>query len=179
MEGNSRLEYKSNDWITGTHVSYYFICKTKLWLFAHNISLESESPLVQLGREIHSSTYPRYKRTRGSRTIAPDFAEKRDVLYIHDIKKSSKMREAHRAQMLFYLSNLKDNGVRAVGVLDYPTERRREFVELDSEGKNLLQQVIPDVMKIISRDSPPPPIRKRICLKCAYCEFCWGDELEG
>ena len=28
--------------INGTQINYYFICKTKLWLFSHNIQLEHE-----------------------------------------------------------------------------------------------------------------------------------------
>ena len=28
--------------INGTQINYYFICKTKLWLFSHNIQLEDE-----------------------------------------------------------------------------------------------------------------------------------------
>lgn len=163
------------DWLTGTHISYYFICKTKLWLFAHNISLESESSLVQVGKEIHKSTYHRQRRAEAKRDIAPDFFRKRDVLYVHDIKKSSKMRMAHRMQMLFYLSNLKKRGVSAVGVINYPLERRREFVELNWKNKELLGDALEDIKRIVSQSSPPIPSKKRICPKCAYCEFCWSD----
>ena len=38
---------------TGTQINYYFVCKRKLWLFSHNMELESESDLVHLWRLLH------------------------------------------------------------------------------------------------------------------------------
>jgi len=29
--------------VTGSNINYYFICKRKLWLFAHSIQMEQES----------------------------------------------------------------------------------------------------------------------------------------
>ena len=39
--------------LTGVEISYYFICKTKLWLFHHNIELEREHENVKIGKQIH------------------------------------------------------------------------------------------------------------------------------
>lgn len=49
--------------ITGVMVSYYFICKRKLWLYARNIQLENENEEVLIGRQIHEESYRREKKT--------------------------------------------------------------------------------------------------------------------
>ena len=48
--------------ITGVKVNYYCICKTKLWLFSHNIQMEKESEYVQMGKLIHESSYRREEK---------------------------------------------------------------------------------------------------------------------
>jgi CRISPR-associated exonuclease Cas4 len=60
---------------TGTQVNYYFVCKRKLWLFSHNIELESDSDLVHLGRLLHEHSYKRkFKEVQVDR-IKVDFLE--------------------------------------------------------------------------------------------------------
>ena len=46
--------------INGTQINYYFICKTKLWLFSHNIQLE-QSENVKLGKILHEDSFKREK----------------------------------------------------------------------------------------------------------------------
>jgi len=47
--------------MTGTKISYYFICHRKLWLFSPNIDMEQNRDIVTLGKFISDSTYPREK----------------------------------------------------------------------------------------------------------------------
>ncbi len=47
--------------INGTQINYYFICKTKLWLFSHNIQLEDEHENVKLGKFLHETSFKREK----------------------------------------------------------------------------------------------------------------------
>ena len=47
--------------INGTQINYYFICKTKLWLFSHNIQLEDEHENVKLGKFLHENSFKREK----------------------------------------------------------------------------------------------------------------------
>lgn len=44
--------------ITGTILNYFMVCRRKLWLFAHGITMEQESDLVYEGKLIHESSYP-------------------------------------------------------------------------------------------------------------------------
>lgn len=34
--------------LTATHIGYFFTCKRKLWLFAHQLNCENESELVKM-----------------------------------------------------------------------------------------------------------------------------------
>ncbi|MFI5384341.1 MAG: Dna2/Cas4 domain-containing protein, partial [Methanosarcina thermophila] len=52
--------------ITGVKVNYYHVCKTKLWLFSHNINLEKENDSVAIGKMLHED---RYKKNYKNITI--------------------------------------------------------------------------------------------------------------
>ncbi len=45
--------------MTGTQISYYFVCHRKLWLFFNNIDQEQTSDTVAMGKFISESTYDR------------------------------------------------------------------------------------------------------------------------
>lgn len=47
--------------LSGLQINYYFICKTKLWLYSHGISLELESENVKLGIILHEDSFKREK----------------------------------------------------------------------------------------------------------------------
>ena len=161
--------------ITGVKVNYYFICKTKLWLFSHNIQMEHESEDVLMGKLIHES---RYKRTKKEliidNAIAIDFVKKGDVLEVHDIKKSRKMEEAHKWQLLYYLYFLRDRGVEAVGVLNYPLLNKTERLEPSEADFEDMKRILEEIPQIVYGELPPP-VRRKICNKCSYYEFCFSD----
>lgn len=97
--------------ITGTHVAYAFICKRKLWLFAHGLHCEHESDAVRMGRHIHETTYEREtKELDIDGVIVLDHLDAGRGI-IHEVKKSDAMEEAHEWQLLYYLWYLKHKGV--------------------------------------------------------------------
>jgi len=162
--------------ITGVKISYYFICHTKLWLFSRNITLESEHENVNIGKQLHEERYKRDSKEVGiDQTISVDFIRKGDALVLHEIKKTKRMEDAHRWQMLYYLYYLKLRGVVATGEINYPLISKRDEVVLSEEDGEVLERVIKDIKQIVVGRMPSPK-RKRICSKCAYFEFCFGDE---
>ena len=162
--------------ITGVKVAYYYICHTKLWLFSHNITMERESELVDIGRLIHEKSYKKHRELQIG-DIAIDFVRKGDRIEVHEIKKSKSMEKAHIMQVVYYLYYLKKRGIEATGVIDYPKLRRRKNVELNEENEREIEKALKEIEKIVNGDMPPPE-RKKICKKCAYYEFCFGDENE-
>lgn len=64
--------------MTGTQISYYFICHRKLWLFSRNIEMEQNDEMVI------------------------DFYDQKNKI-IYKVKKSNKMEETHIWQVKFYI----------------------------------------------------------------------------
>ena len=160
--------------INGTQINYYFICKTKLWLFSHNIQMEQESDNVALGKQLHEKSYKREKEFLIDNLINVDFIKNTDPVEIHEVKKTQKMEKSHEFQLLYYMYYLKyeKNIDNIVGYLDYPSNRKKIQVELTKEKEECLKEIIKDIEDIVSGDIPKPK-KSRICRKCAYFELCF------
>ena len=161
--------------ITGLHINYYFICKTKLWLFSHKISLELESEAVKLGLLIHQSTYNRNNSYLIDNLINIDHIKFRDSIEIHEVKKTQKMDKSHEYQLLYYMYYLKnEKDIKNIkGYLDYPKIRKKKEIFLTEEKEVELQKIIEDINKINEMEMPKPK-KSKICRKCAYFEFCFS-----
>ena len=186
---------------TGTQVNYYFVCKRKLWLFSHNMELESESDLVHLGRLLHEQSYKRkFKEVQVDR-IKVDFLERKvrsvpasandenasnvkiegegnepTSIVIHEVKRSRSMHDAHVFQLLYYMYYLKKNHNTNVskGVLHYPLLKTNVPFELTEEKEKEVEAVISDIKRTISLPKPPEAFWVKPCGSCAYREMCWS-----
>jgi CRISPR-associated exonuclease Cas4 len=175
--------------ITATHVNYYHVCPRKLWLFSHAIQMEHTSDLVTEGKLIGESTYPqraeRYTEVefslsfgegRGGASIKIDFYDAKQKV-VHEIKKSAKIEDAHRAQVKYYLWILERNGIEgATGILEYPKQRHTEGVTLEIEDRGLIEGWLEDIRQIVEKEVCPKVIDKPVCKNCSYYEFCYADE---
>lgn len=165
--------------ITGTHIAYAFICKRKLWLFAHGIQAEHESDAVRLGRHIHETTYQRENKELDiDGIIVLDHIDAKAGI-VHEVKKSDTMEEAHSWQLLYYLWYLKQKGVTAgdgtpfKGELNYPTLRQTSRMELTQENERELETVIlPEIRRVLALPEPPTTVEWKVCKVCSYCELC-------
>ncbi len=161
--------------ITGVKVNYYHVCKTKLWLFSHNINLERGNDNVALGKILHEDRYKKNSKNITIDGISIDFVKTGKRIEIHEIKKSKKMDAADRAQLLFYLYFLKKRGFDAIGVLNYPLLNKIEKIEMNTEDETKTERDIEEIKKIVL-GSMPLTVHKKICSKCAYEEFCFCGE---
>lgn len=164
------------DKLTGEQINYYFICKTKLWLFSHNIEMEHNSDLVLLGKNLDETSYKREKHGFIiDDLIQIDFIKKADNIELHEIKTSPKLEKAHEFQLLYYiyyLSSEKDiNNIK--GVLNYPKIRKKTEISLTNKKISELLSVIEDI-KNINQHTMPKPKKSQKCNKCAYFEFCFS-----
>lgn len=161
--------------VNGTQINYYFVCKTKLWLFSHNIQLEHESENVKLGKILHEDSFKREKDFLIDNLINVDFIKITDFIEIHEVKKTQKMEKSHEFQLLYYMYYLKkqkdiDN---IKGFLNYPKNRKKKEIFLTEEKEEELSTIIVDITRIIEGNMPKPK-KSRICSKCAYFEFCFS-----
>ena len=158
----------------GVKVNYFFICKRKLWLYSKNLTMESGSDQVTLGKLLHDQSYRYLPR----REIMIDNLIKIDLVdrgVIHEVKYSRKMEEAHRWQILYYLYYLKQLGLDGLkGEINYPKLRRKEEVSLSSKEETEMLQILREIKQIESSSEPPEASFSRLCKKCSYAELCWG-----
>lgn len=170
------VELSPIDLFTGTQVNYYFICKTKLWLFSHQITMEQSSDLVGMGRFIHDTSYAREKKDIIiDNRIGIDFIKRGNSITVHEVKKSRKLEKAHKYQLYYYLFYLNEiKGLPATeGILDYPSSRERVTLTLTDTVKKEMIGILENIHLLIARDMPPEAEKKSYCRSCAYFEFCW------
>ncbi len=158
---------------TGTEVGYYFICRKKLWWFAHGIQMEQESDRVKLGKVVHEKSYERKKKEISiDNKIVLDWQA--DGV-IHEVKLTDSMEEAHEFQLLYYIYYLKQKGVEGLtGQIDYPKLRQTKEIELTFEREVELEKALREMEKIVLMDAPPEVEFMKICKSCSYAELCWG-----
>ena len=161
---------------SGTQVNYFIVCKTKLWLFSHFVTMEQSSDLVSYGKLVHETSYGEKKKEIViDDRIAIDFIQKGDKLILHEVKKGKRLERAHRYQLLYYLYYLKElKGVENVeGEIDYPLLRKKEKIALNEDLKEEVRTILAGIREVIAMPEPPEPSYLKICRKCAYFEFCW------
>ncbi len=165
-------DYIDND-ITGVEISYYFLCKRKLWLFSHNIQMEHTSEAVEMGANIHENSYKRKRREIELDGIKLDFIEPGRGL-IHEVKKSKAVESSHIWQLKYYIYRLKNLGVLFTGKIDYPLIRRTEDVVLEDEDEKEIVSILGEISRVKSFAAPPSGKMSGICKKCSYYEFCFA-----
>jgi CRISPR-associated exonuclease Cas4 len=165
--------------INATLINLYHVCKRECWLHANGIRFEHTSDLVSEGKLIHEESYPqrseRYEELEID-GIKLDFYDARNRV-IHEIKKSDKVEEAHRWQLKYYIHVLERNGVEGVtGVLEYPTLRQTEKVELTDHDRTEIIEIEQKIAHLLEQDQCPPLEKKGICKRCSYYDFCYVEE---
>jgi CRISPR-associated exonuclease Cas4 len=165
--------------ITATHLNYYHICKHKLWLFANGISMEHTSGLVAEGKVLHNTAYAqrpkKYREIQLGGSKIDFYDPKKKV--IHEIKRSDAMHAVDAWQIKFYIWLLEDSGVLGTtGIIEYPYLREKRKVILEEKDKIYIKNIIQKTKTIISQRSAPRRVRKKICDRCAYFDFCWVNQ---
>ncbi len=163
---------------TGTHIAYLHLCHRKLWLFANGLNMEHNSELVAEGKFIDEHSYPqravRWQALEVEGIKIDHYDAQRGI--VREVKKSNKREDAHRAQLLFYLFVLERNGVPVShGLLEYPRLRETEEVWLSEEARREIPLWEAEAQRIIGLEACPPLVKKGICRKCAYYEFCFSE----
>lgn len=151
--------------LTGTYIAYLHTCHRKLWLFANGINMEHTSEIVAEGKLIGDTSYP--ERANKFTEIEVDgikidFYDPKNKV-IHEVKKSSKMEEAHIAQVKYYIYKLSQKGIEGVtGIIEYPKLKQRENVILKDEDKALIESWERDALKIVHLEKCPDVIHVKI-----------------
>lgn len=160
--------------INGTLISYFFICKTKLWLHSNRINLEDNSEDVRIGKVLHEINEEKSKK--GEIIIDNIKIDKLTRDYLVEVKKSDSDPEAVKWQVLLYLYKLKQKGVVKKGKIEYMEKRgdkKIEYIELDELSEKELLAICEEIKTLISAPIPPIVKFENKCKKCAYFEYCF------
>ena len=163
--------------VSGIRVYYYFICKRKLWLFDKNICMETGNDRVLQGSVVHKESYKKEK----SKELLIDNLIKVDIMdknYVKEVKISSKMKNADKMQLLYYLYYLKRLGIIRRGTLNYVKEKIVEEVELNEVDEELIEKSLQDINVFLKEKYPPKPCKLPYCKNCSYYEYCYIEEEE-
>lgn len=163
--------------VQGIKFNYYFICKRKLWLFNKGITMESNSDRVLMGKTVHENSYKKQKDKERliDNMIRLDIVEGDKV---KEVKISSKMEEADRMQILYYLFYLKQLGIEKKGSLNYVKEKRIEDVILDNKSEEFIKTTLININTLLQEKYPRKVERLPYCSKCAYYEYCFVREID-
>jgi CRISPR-associated exonuclease Cas4 len=161
--------------IGGTLIWYYHICPRQVWLMGHQINPDEDHEDLQYGRFLQQHAYSRDKKEIEVGSSRIDLMRKSgNRLVVVEVKKSSRAIESARMQLAYYLLELEQNGINAVGELRFPEERRKEEVALTPDIRKILKDVITEIQKLLQSPYPPAPNKIKWCQKCAYYELCWS-----
>jgi len=161
--------------VTGTLVWYYYICPRETWLMAHQLFPDEDNENILIGRIIGANTYPRDKKeiNFGNAKIDLIRTENGDLV-VGEVKKSSRFVNSASKQLLFYLLQLKEIGIKARGELLIPEEKKKIDVILDEISEAEIRKAIKEIEIIVNQDLSPKPVKNKYCKNCAYSEFCWA-----
>lgn len=140
--------------------------------------MEESNDRVQQGKVIHQYSYGN-KEKKKEKLI--DGMIKIDILESHtvrEVKLSSKMENADRMQLLYYLYYLKQKGIHKNGSINYVNEKRVDEIKLTKEDEIYIEEVLIDINTILNYNIPPKIIKLPYCKKCAYYEYCYIKEVE-
>jgi len=158
--------------ITGGLVHEYMVCARAAWYSYRRVSFENE--LVMLGKMLHQNSYKGEVKNIFMDNISIDFIKNKDgEVWVYEVKKSSKMIDAAKMQLLFYLKWLRDRGVEAKGKIAVPKEKLQIEVALEGNEEEI-NKVISEMEEVITKLKPPKARWRKICEKCAYAELCWA-----
>ena len=142
---------------------------------ARRIEPSQENPFIEIGRLISEESYKRERKEIRLENIVIDILRRgHEQVIIGEVKKSSRYEKSAMMQLAFYLSKIKEMGVKAKGELLFPKEKKKLEVELTSEIENELKDVENNILKIINTELPPKAEKNRFCKNCGYNEFCWA-----
>lgn len=160
--------------INGTIINYYFHCKRQCYLFANRLNMEDNSEDVRVGRVLHEIKARDEKNTEVKfDNMVLDKVTKKNI---EEFKKSDADVNAARMQLLFYLKNLDDKGIKKEGKLTCLEKNKNEKIEkviLNTEAKKELENCIHNIEDLITKKEVPKIVKNNSCKRCAYYEYCY------
>lgn len=161
--------------IGGSLVQDFIVCHRKAWLMSRQICGDQENDFLAIGRFNSEESYKRDKKEVVVDNNKIDrIREDNGELILIETKKSSKMLEASRAQLLNYLYSLSTFGHSVKGEIRIPKEKKIIPVPFGEEEKKEIEKIRGEIGRLIDLEKAPEAVRISACKNCSYSEFCWS-----
>ena len=161
--------------ISGSLIQAFVICPRKAWLLARQITGNQYNEFLAIGRILTEETYKREKKeilVDGNKIDV--IKAKGGLLTLIETKKSSKMLEASKMQLLNYLYSFSQKGYSVKGEIRIPKEKKIIPVEFGDKEKVIIENLHKEITILIEYEKSPEKKRIGACKNCSYAEFCWS-----
>jgi CRISPR-associated exonuclease Cas4 len=161
--------------ISGSIIQAYLICPRQAWLLSRQITGNQYNEFMAIGRLLSEESFKRDKKEImiGGNKIDV-IRGKAGKLTIIETKKSSKMIEASKMQLINYLYQLAKKGYKVKGEIRVPKEKKIIPVEFGDIEKAQIEKLQEEIAELINQDEIPEIKRIKTCKNCSYNEFCWS-----
>ena len=161
--------------ISGSLIQAYTVCPRQSWLMSHQITGDQSNQLLSIGRLYSEETYKREKKeilVNGNKIDV--IKEENGVLTIIETKKSSKMLNASKMQLLNYLYSFEKMGYSVKGELRIPKEKKIIPVEFGEDEKAMIEALHKTISELVEQERSPGKVWIGACKNCSYSDFCWS-----
>lgn len=164
---------KGEQRINGLQFQDVVLCETRVWLRGNNIDSSQFSPYVQEGLVFHSS-----QSLESLLGISPDKCDWKNCV-VTETKKSNSFEHATISQLGFYMIMLTAASQNIwVGRIQYLKARRIVPILLDITLIEKSIMSLKEIFEILTKDSPPAPLRKGVCRGCSFEIICYERSVQ-
>lgn len=159
--------------ITGTLIHDFMTCKRGAWLCAHKIHVNQEDENIMMGKALALAQENKNLHEYPFGNLVFDKLSKESGHYVvTEYKKSLKNVSAGEMQLLFYIYCLK-KGLNLKEVKGRLTCGKKTIPVDDSEENfKKIEQIIKEIIELVSQEKPPKFVPLRYCKTCAYQDYC-------
>lgn len=163
----------SEEQITGTLVNVYIVCKRQAWLYAHQVHGDQENEYLLMGKALAQAQENKNLHEYPFGNLVFDKLSKESGHYVvTEYKKSLKNVSAGEMQLLFYIYCLK-KGLNLKEVKGRLISGKK-IIPVDDSEENFkkMEQIIKEIIELVSQEKPPKFVPIRYCKTCSYQDYC-------
>ena len=159
--------------INGSLVNAYIVCKRQAWLFAHQVHGDKENECLLMGKALAQAQENKNLHEYPFGNLVFDKLSKEHGHYVvTEYKKSLKNVSAGEMQLLFYIYCLK-KGLNLKEVKGRLVSGKK-IIPVDDSEENFkkIEQIIKEIVELVSQEKPPKFVPLRYCKTCSYQDYC-------
>ena len=159
--------------INGSLVNAYIVCKRQAWLYAHQVHGDQNNEYLLMGKALALAQENKNLHEYPFGNLVFDKLSKESGHYlVTEYKKSLKNVSAGEMQLLFYIYCLK-KGLNLKEVKGKLVCGKKTIPVDDSEENfKKMEQIIKEIIELVSQEKPPKFVPIRYCKTCSYQDYC-------